>query len=166
MDTVHNEQITRYLCHSNAPSASFCMEIEKGKLNLCPIPRCTGSANESYSMRRHFAYHHRREEISIVGEELERCPKCDMFVQDALAHSFTLTCKKLQNCRRNEKMAARQVMADSVKFYIDGGEIEWVREFEYLGRILSEDDDDTRCIEMNLKKARARWRSVSQVLKR
>ena len=103
-------------------------------------------------MRRNFAYHHPKAEISIVGEEFERCSKCNMFIQDASAHHFTPACKKLQNRRRNEKMMARQVMADSVKFSINGGEIERVREFKYLGRILLEDDDDTKCIEMNLKK--------------
>lgn len=70
-----------------------------------------------------------------MEEELKRCLECDMFVHDPLAHRFTKTCEKLQNHRSNEKMAARQVMSDSVKFYIDGGEIEQVREFKYLGII-------------------------------
>ena len=56
--------------------------------------------------------------------------------------------------RRNESKQDRQFKAENVKFHIDGEELEGVRYFKYLGRILTEDDDDTRCIESNLKKAR------------
>ena len=42
-------------------------------------------------------------------------------------------------------------------FYVGGQEIRRVDEFIYLGRVLSEDDDDSWAIEANLKKARAKW---------
>ena len=35
-----------------------------------------------------------------------------------------------------------------------------------MGRILSDDDDDSQCIQSNLNKAKFRWRSLSRVLKR
>ena len=79
---------------------------------------------------------------------------------------MTSTCKKLQIKRRNDKMSARQVLAESVSFMVNGGEIERVKEFKYLGRIFSENEDDTKCIEGNLKKARSRWWRISKVLKR
>ena len=54
-------------------------------------------------------------------------------------------------------MSTRQVLAESISFIVDGGEIERVKEFKDLGRIFSENDDDTKCIEDNIKKARSRW---------
>ena len=46
-----------------------------------------------------------------------------------------------------------------------GEEIERVREFTYLGRILAEDDDDTKAIENQISRARAKWNSIASVLK-
>ena len=37
--------------------------------------------------------------------------------------------------------------------------------FKYLGRILTNDDDDTRCIESNLKNAKKQWNSIAKILK-
>ena len=67
------------------------------------------------------------------------------------------TCKKLQVRRSNEKAALKQWEAERVEFTINGEKIERVKEFRYLGRILTEDDDDSRCIEDQLKRARSRW---------
>ena len=53
-----------------------------------------------------------------------------------------------------------------MKFYVKGKEIERVRHFRYLGRILTEDDNDTPCIDFNLKKARGQWNSIAKILKR
>ena len=56
--------------------------------------------------------------------------------------------------------------AEDVKFTVNGKEIEEVSEFRYLGRILSHDDDDTKCIMDNLKRAKNRWNSIAKILKR
>jgi len=53
-----------------------------------------------------------------------------------------------------------------VVFLVGGRPIERVPNFKYLGRVLDEADDDTKCIDAQLKKARARWWRVSTVLKR
>ena len=42
------------------------------------------------------------------------------------------TCEKISTRRQNEELQDKQVMADEVKFYIQGEEIERVREFKYL----------------------------------
>ena len=57
-------------------------------------------------------------------------------------------------------------MADGVKFYIQGEEIERVKEFKYLERILTNNDDDTKCIESALEKARRQWNGIGNMLKR
>jgi hypothetical protein len=40
----------------------------------------------------------------------------------------------------------------------NGEPIETVKEFKYLGRILSDNDSDEPCVERNLKKAKGKWR--------
>ena len=57
-------------------------------------------------------------------------------------------------------------MADEIKLYIQGEEIERVREFKYLGRILSNNDNDTKCIDSALAKARRQWNYIGKMLKR
>ena len=41
-----------------------------------------------------------------------------------------------------------------------------MKEFEYLGRILTDNDDDTKCIDNALKKARRQWNCIAKMLKR
>ena len=41
-----------------------------------------------------------------------------------------------------------------------------VTKFKYLGRILSQNDEDSKCINQKLKKAQARWNNVAQTTKR
>ena len=53
-----------------------------------------------------------------------------------------------------------------VNFFVGGDEIKRVREFKYLGRILSEKDDDSPAIEANLRKARAKWAMFKKLLTR
>ena len=42
---------------------------------------------------------------------------------------------------------------DDVKFYVYGKELERVKEFWYLGRILREDDDDMKSVESQIQRA-------------
>jgi hypothetical protein len=53
-----------------------------------------------------------------------------------------------------------------VVFTVGGEEMKRVREFKYLGRIVSEGDDDTPAIEANLKKAKAKWAMFKKLLTR
>ena len=53
-----------------------------------------------------------------------------------------------------------------MRFYVNGGEIERVAVFRYLGRLLAENDNNTECIRTQIKKARARWNAVARMLKR
>ena len=48
-----------------------------------------------------------------------------------------------------------------------GGEkINRVRKFKYLGRVVSEDDDDSQAIEAKIKKARMKWAMFKRLLTR
>ena len=81
-------------------------------------------------------------------------------------HKASTTCKRARVRRNNEAMQDKQFEAENVKFIVYGKEIERVREFRYLGRIFTENDDDTKCIQSQLKRARYKWNSISKILKR
>ena len=59
-----------------------------------------------------------------------------------------------------------QAAAGDVVFLVGGRPIERVSTFKYLGRVLDESDNDTKCIDTQIKKLRSRWWRVSMVLKR
>ena len=63
-------------------------------------------------------------------------------------------------------MSIRQVLVESVSFVADNGEIERVKEFRYLGRIFTDNDDDTKCIKANIKRPELVGGEFSKVLKR
>ena len=48
---------------------------------------------------------------------------------------------------------------------MNGKKLQRVKQFCYLGRIFTENDDDSTCIQENLKKARKRWNRVGKILK-
>ena len=76
-----------------------------------------------------------------------------MFVTDIERHPDSATCRRMSVRRRNEQLADEQAAADTVRFTINGEEIGRVRSFRYLGRILSEKDDDSPCIHDQLARA-------------
>ena len=55
---------------------------------------------------------------------------------------------------------------EEVEFTANGERIERVEEFRYLGRILTESDDDSKCIQEQLRKARGRCWCIAKLLKR
>ena len=78
----------------------------------------------------------------------------------------SFTCKIAQRRRNNELKQEKQGVANNISFSVNNRAIERVSEFKYLGRILTEQDDDSVCIKDNLRRARHRWNSVAKVLKR
>ena len=134
----------------------------------CPVEGCAGKAADRHSMRRHFMYMHPTHTIVIEEEgPLPKCQRCGMQCPDTRQHRDSKTCKDGQFRREQRERRARQQQARSgTKFYVDGSELERVREFKYLGRILSSQDDDWPAIRRQLRTAQGRWARVSRVLTR
>jgi hypothetical protein len=63
-------------------------------------------------------------------------------------------------------MEEKNRTADQVEFSVNGTGIEKVGSFKYLGRILSEDDNDWPAIRANIQKARQRWGQIARILAR
>ena len=117
-------------------------------------------------MYRHFNLKHPQADIIIEEDgELPKCGLCGMRTVDVQKHMNNYTCKQAQRRRTNEGRQDEQFRANRVTFNIKGKEIERVRQFKYLGRIFTENDCDTVCIQDNLMKARQRWNCVAKLLK-
>jgi hypothetical protein len=63
-------------------------------------------------------------------------------------------------------MKREQTRARTTRFKIGDEELETVKEFKYLGRITSDDDDDDLPAVRDNLRTRARWARVSRVLTR
>ena len=68
--------------------------------------------------------------------------------------------------RHQRDMAVRSALALRQQFTVHGDVLERVEVFRYLGRLLSQDDDDVRTVRSQLCKARGTWARVGQVLRR
>ncbi len=68
--------------------------------------------------------------------------------------------------RHQRDMAVRSALALRQQFTVHGDVLERVEVFQYLGRLLSQDDDDIQAVRSQLCKARGTWARVGQVLQR
>ena len=66
----------------------------------------------------------------------------------------------------NTVLRKKQIAAEEVKIKVHRREIERVSKLKYLGRIFTEDDNDSRGITVQLNRARSRWNSIAKILKR
>ena len=88
-----------------------------------------------------------------------------MFTPNAENHWRTHTRRKLLGRRANDRAAKRQKEAEEVTSLKNGEYIEQVWKFKYPGRIMDENDDNSRCILAQLSKARSMWWCMSKILK-
>jgi hypothetical protein len=56
------------------------------------------------------------------------------------------------------------VLALRQQFLVRGNVLERVKVFKYLGRLMSQDDDDIQAIRAQIRKARSSWACIGQVL--
>ena len=163
----HNLKPENYLYTKKGTEKVFRISVKRGENNRCPIPGCPGGSKDKFGMYRHFCARHNDATI-IIREDarLKRCELCGMFTANVQKHQTTKTCMNFRRRRENEQKQNNQAKADEVSFTVYGKNLERVREFKYLGRILREDDDDTSSIMQQVKRARSKWNSIAKVLKR
>ena len=165
----HGINLHEYKCREAPTNTGLFMvsNFNNHHDNPCPVPNCSGGGTTTWSMYRHFAQRHPEADIIIQADgELPKCDKCMMRCKNLKSHQLTKTCQNLSRRRNNERLQDAQAEGNNVKFYVGGNEIDRVHNFMYLGRLLSDDDDDSPAIDSNLRKARARWGKLVNILKR
>merc|ERR1711966_84963 len=97
--------------------------------------------------------------VTVAGECFRRCRLCGMQVSTAgtPAHEVSATCVRAT-------AAGRAALDRTFSAY--GEVLKSVRQFKYLGRIVSYDDNDTPTIRRNIKKARRQWGQFRRLLER
>jgi hypothetical protein len=96
-----------------------------------------------------------------------RCPRCNMQVDPRVpTHINTKECMMGTARRHQRDMAVCSALALRQQFTVHGDVLERVEVFRYLGRLLSQDDNDIQAVRSQLCKARGTWARVGQVLRR
>jgi hypothetical protein len=80
-------------------------------------------------------------------------------------HRFSKECQVGVKQKQQQEAAVILALALQQQFSVDGDVLEWVEVFKYLGRLLAQDDDDIQAIPAQLRKTRATWARVGQVLR-
>jgi hypothetical protein len=144
-----------------------CVSIQENRKTSCPMKDCIFSSNNASQMRRHFRARHVEHTIVIQEEgPLLRCTACGLFQRDVgWKHQQSEDCKRWTKSLNGRKRSAENAAkVQKTTFTVNNAPIENVTSFKYLGRILTQNDNDTAAIEGNLLKARNRWARVRKIL--
>ena len=150
----------------NVETKHYNVSVTPGKYSECPVENCKKKEKSAGEMRRHFRNRHWNDVIEIQEEGLlPQCSKCLLF-QSCVdeKHQNTLDCKRFTKIKDDREKAKVQQKAPQKIFYVNGTPIKRVKEFKYLGRILSDTDTDTAAMDYNLQRAREKWGRIGRIL--
>ena len=123
-------------------------------------------------MQVHFWRRHVRDIVIILEEgnlPHTRCTNCDMFVSWRSLnghHKSTEMCRGGADNKRRRMAEAEVRDSAEMAFEVYGKQIQSVPRFKYLGRILTEGNDDWPAVAGNLAKARKSWGRLQVILSR
>jgi len=134
---------------------------------FCPVPECEGWASTKWNLRRHFQMRHPKDLVDIPGEGVyPPCLTCGMQTSPlASGHERTAMCKEGGLRILQRKAAVDSALALQQRFTAYDEELANVEVFQYLGRLLAHDDNNSQSVRSNLKKARGCWARISRVLR-
>jgi hypothetical protein len=117
-------------------------------------------------MRRHFWDVHPLDLIMVPKEgRYARCERCGMQVNPSYPHhQLSKECQVGVEHRRQRETAISSALALRQQFTVHGDVLERVEVFKYLGRMMAQDNNNIQAIRAQLRKARATWARVGQVL--
>ena len=157
----------------NAGPAEYRVSFPKGAGSIeCPIDGCHGRATNRANLRVHFAHRHPGATVVILEEgafPYPKCNLCDMQIPWASlngGHRNTAMCARGADRKKRRLAAEAARKARETVFHAYGQPLENVSLFKYLGRMVSDDDNDWPAVVRNLKKARKKWGRVSRILGR
>jgi Reverse transcriptase (RNA-dependent DNA polymerase) len=145
------------------------IDVQKNIMTKCPCLKCPFDTDKCMNMRKHFRARH-IDDIIIIRQEglLPQCQECGLFQKNVNSsqHLNSEECKKYAEIRRNTYLDKCYAAAENVCFNINDEEIKKVNQFKYLGRILSDNDDDMIAIEKQLMKAKMVWGRIGKIIKK
>ena len=148
------------------------MNFPKGSQRQCPVEGCLGVSETQAAMRVHFVHRHVHDTVVILEEgnlPLPRCPRCDLQVSRRALNGRHLGTNQYRTGaeRKIRRLAAAEGEAATERaFNAYGRRLNSVKEFRYLGRVLTATDDDWPVVARNLHRARATWGRLARILGR
>ena len=143
------------MCKMNSPT--------KDGRRRCPGEGCPGVLATRAAMRVHFVHRHVHDTVVILEEgnrPLPRCPRCDLQVSRKVLngrHLETSQCRTGTERKRQRLAEAELGITSEKAFHAYGKKMRAVMEFKYLGRVLTNTDDDWPAVAGNIRKARENW---------
>jgi hypothetical protein len=133
----------------------------------CPYPGCEGHLQDGWMMRRHFWDVHPLDLVKVPKEgRFNRCKRCGMQEHPAYPqHRLSKECQIGVEWKQQREAAVASALALQQQFLVQGNVLEQVEVFKYLGRLMSQDDDDIQAIRAQIRKARSTWAHIGQVLR-
>ena len=166
--TMQSQQLPRRLFEDSGETYFISIPPKRTHKVACPVHECTGTASNSFDMRKHFAMRHPQCEVEIAEDRVPaiRCPLCRMFVKpDTLAtHGTKGLCKDLQSKRARQDAARRIVAARDLEFSIGDSNLDKVDQFCHLGRWILSNDSDDLAVHNNIRKAQSKWQRLFPIL--
>jgi hypothetical protein len=163
---IYQQQVVAEELLNRQEGVVYKVPLGVGKLK-CPFPLCKGELANGYAMRRHFRDLHPLDCVVVRKEGYYHwCQRCGMQVDPTRpAHIYTEECWVGTARRHQWDMSVRSALALRQQFTVHGDVLECVEVFRYLGRLLSQDDDDIQAVWSQLCKARGTWARIGQVLR-
>ena len=150
-------------------SNTIILSMKRERETKCKYDFCSFKNNKPDGMRRHFRSRHPND-IIIIEEEglLPQCELCGLFQKNVHTekHRTSADCKHFQESKMKRKQETMQQSAKSIEFFMGGRQINKVKIFKYLGRMITDEDDDLPAMELQLKKARGAWGRIGKILKK
>ena len=137
-----------------------------------PVEGCKGQAMMCTNLRIHFLHLHVQDTILILeeGNRPHPCyPDCNMFMPWAtlnLRHLTTALCERGVDQKMWRLAEEESQMGAAMAFQAYGRPLDTFLSFKYLGRLLTETDNDWAPVIENLQKARKIWDRLSRILGR
>jgi hypothetical protein len=79
-------------------------------------------------------------------------------------HTSSVECRKHTKTKTKRKKEIIQQAAPNVKFLVGQDKITITSSFKYLGRIITNNDDDLPAVEVQIKKSRKVWARINKIL--
>ncbi len=138
-----------------------------GKYFTCPFPGCLAVLNSGWMMQCHFSDVHPKDLVKLQHEGYyPLCERCRMQCNPSYpTHINTKECRARTEQRHQRDMVVRSALALRAQFTIHDQVLERVDVFKYLGCLLSQDNYNVQAVRAQIRKARATWARVSNVLR-
>ena len=146
--------------------------LTKGGRRQCPVEGCPGVSETRAAMRVHFVHRNVHNTVVILEEgnlPLPRCPRCDLQVSRRALngrHMETNQCKTGAEKKQRRLAAAEVETATEKAFHAYRKKMRAVTELRYLGRVMTNTDDNWRAVAGDLRKARVTWGRLARILGR